>query len=285
MEFKVIDLIKYYVKNLMLALIVIGISLIAGYYYLDNVYEVEYVAKTTVMLGANEETTDIGFNQKVIKNYLELVKSKNVLEGIINKTGLDYSNGELKRMINASFAEDTEFITISVISNDKNDAAKLSYAVYEGLVAEVERIFKISNIHLVESDTEGYKLYSDKLLIIILIFISLLMSWGIVLINYLFFPNFILQEKINSFRKYLKNKIKEKKEIRNIKREKKKQELENKKKELVKEVEKKKQVVKKNESKSSKKTNVNDTKKRTTKKSNVIKTKKTVSKKGSKKNG
>lgn len=263
MDFKVVDLIKFYFKNIMLVLLSFGISLGIGYYYFFEVYESEYVANTTIMLGANEESTDIGFNQKVINNYLELVKSKNVIDYTINKTGLDYTNSQLKGMISASFAEDTEFITISVISKDKDDVAKLSYAVYEGLVAEVERIFKINNIHLVDTDSVGDVIYSDNLLLLVVLGLSFGVSFCVTTINYLFFPQFNLQKIVNN----LKNNIKEKRVIRKkVSEERRKQKI------LEQEMVNKKDTTKKGNKKRT------ETKDKTIEKNKTIKIKKSNSK-------
>ena len=222
MEFKVVDLIKYYFKNITISLLVIIISLSIGLHYIFNIYETKYEAKTTIMLGANEQKTDLGFNKSVIKNYLELINSTNVLEKTIESTKVKYTVKQLREMTDAYYEDDTQLITIKVKSTNKNDAPKLSYALYQELEKEVERIFRINNIHLIDTDTKGYEKYSTNILVLITVSLSVIISILINVVMFLINSELCFDKKIWYFIKEKTGKKKNKKSKKNNKKSKKK---------------------------------------------------------------
>ena len=222
MEFKVVDLIKYYFKNITISLLVIIISLSIGLHYIFNIYETKYEANTTIMLGANEQKTDLGFNKSVIKNYLELINSTNVLEKTIESTKVKYTVKQLREMTDAYYEDDTQLITIKVNSTNKNDAPKLSYALYQELEKEVERIFRINNIHLIDTDTKGYEKYSTTILVLITVSLSVIISILINVVMFLINSELCFDKKIWYFIKEKTGKKKNKKSKKNNKKSKKK---------------------------------------------------------------
>lgn len=195
MEFKINDLVKYYFKHIVLDFIVFAFALIIGLFYIFNIYEPEYVGKTTFMLGVcvhecdEDSHIDIYFNDAVVKDYMELATTNLVLEKANEMAGLKYKTGELKEMVDVTYEEDTQYIVVTVSSTNKKDGSKLSYNIYKVLVDEVNRIFDINNIHLVDTSEEGSLKYSKSLLISIAIIVSLIVSFAIMTIKFLFFSN------------------------------------------------------------------------------------------------
>jgi len=189
------DLVKYYFKNIFLNTILIFIVFVIGLFYIFNIYENKYVSKTTIMLGVciheceEDEHLNIEFNKKVLFDYIELIKSNLVIDKAIELSKLDYNVKEVRSMLDVSYEEDTEYIKIEITSNNKKHSSKLSYNLYEALTNEVERIFDIDNIHLVDTDEIGYLKTSSKKLIIIDAIIAVIVSIVIMIIKFLFFLN------------------------------------------------------------------------------------------------
>lgn len=187
------DLVKYYFKNIFLNTILIFIVFVIGLFYIFNIYENKYVSKTTIMLGVciheceEDEHLNIEFNKKVLFDYIELIKSNLVIDKAIELSKLDYNVKEVRSMLDVSYEEDTEYIKIEITSNNKKHSSKLSYNLYEALTNEVERIFDIDNIHLVDTDEIGYLKTSSKKLIIIDAIIAVIVSIVIMIIKFLFF--------------------------------------------------------------------------------------------------
>lgn len=182
MKFGIKDLIKYYFKNIVFNVAIIAVMILLGYVYIFNFYKEEYVAKTTFMLGVcvhdceEESHLNVEFNKKVLFDYMELIKTDLVLKKANDKSNLNYKVSELKEMVDVSYEEDTEYVRIVVTSNNKSDSAKLSLNLYEALTEEVDRIFDISNIHLVDVDGIGYLKTSKSSLIMMDILIGLIIS-------------------------------------------------------------------------------------------------------------
>lgn len=214
MEFKIIDLFKYYLKNYLLSSIVFFITLLIGMIYIFNFYEKEYVAKTTIMLGVCEHICEeadhlnVNFNKAVVNDYMELIKSDTVLSDAIKNANSKYRVSELKKMIKVSYKEDTEYIIIELTSKNENDTQELRNNIYESLKKEVNRIFQINNIHLVDNDQNGSLKYSDKLLIMVVIVLAFITSFLGTTINFLFFPDFNLKTEWDVYRIMRKNKKK-----------------------------------------------------------------------------
>lgn len=200
MEFKINDLVKYYFKHIGLDFIVFAFALIIGLFYIFNIYEPEYVGKTTFMLGVCEHECDVDshidihFNDAVVKDYMELATTNLVLEKANEMAGLKYKTGELKEMVDVTYEEDTQYIIVTASSTNKKDGSELSYNIYKVLIDEVNRIFDINNIHLVDTSEEGSLKYSKSLLISIAVIVSFIISFAVMTIKFLFFSN--TKEKI-----------------------------------------------------------------------------------------
>ena len=195
MEFNIMDLVKYYFKNIFLNIVLIFLVFIIGILYIFNIYKNEYISNTTIMLGVciheceEDEHLNVDFNKKVLFDYMELIKSNLVIDKAIELSELDYSVKQVRNMLDVSYEEDTEYIRIEITSNNKKHSSILSYNLYEALANEVERIFDIDNIHLVDTDEIGYLKTSSKKLIVIDVLISIIISVIIMITKFLFFKN------------------------------------------------------------------------------------------------
>ncbi len=188
---KLVTFIKYYFNHFVMNSIIILIMLLLGYVYIYNFYEEKYVANTTLMMGVcvheceEESHLNIDFNKKVLLDYMELIKSDLVLDKANKLSNLNYNIKELRDMVDVSYVEETEYIKISVTSNNQWSSAKLSHNIYNALNDEVKRIFDIDNIHLVDNDTTGYLKKDIKILLLINILVSICVSIIVTLIRFL----------------------------------------------------------------------------------------------------
>ena len=193
MDFKIMDLVKYYFKHWFLSFLLIFLIFIIGILYIFNIHESKYVSKTTIMLGVcvheceEDEHLNVDFNKKVLFDYMELIKSDLVIKNAIELSELNYKVKEVSNMLDVSYEEDTEYIKIKISSNNKKHSSKLSYNLYESLKIEVKRIFDIDNIHLIDTDEIGYLKTSNKKLIVIDALIAIIVSIVIITIKFLFF--------------------------------------------------------------------------------------------------
>ena len=233
MQFNLLDLIKYYFKNYVLALVIFLLVCFTGVLYMHYGYEQQYIGTTTMMLGARYDKND---NENIIdnlksgwvQNYIKLITSNKVLKMANEKSKLNYTEGQLHDMVNAYYEEETLYITIEVTSKNKKDSAMLSYNIYKSLIEEVERIFSVKNIYLVDRSVAGTEKYSSKYILFVIVTIGLILSFLAATCNYLFFPTFDLQSKIKDIMRKMKKRRKQQRKIkrqRRIKRQEEKKKL------------------------------------------------------------
>lgn len=107
-------------------MIIIGVALAAvGMMYanMQKGPEVPMYKATTKMYMASNAST---FGQTSIPNYLEMVKSRKVLENVIEKLGLNMSYAELSGCISSSSPSGTSMLYLSVVFPDPEWAKKIT---------------------------------------------------------------------------------------------------------------------------------------------------------------
>lgn len=83
--------------------------------------------KTTSSGGTESQTVnDINMYQKLVETYSTITKSRTVAEDVIAKLNLDLSVGELQGMISSAAKGNTQFLNISITSNDREQAYKIA---------------------------------------------------------------------------------------------------------------------------------------------------------------
>ena len=142
-------------------IIIVCISLIIGWYYSYFMITPEYQSFTTLLLAQNTTNsdgtsgqitqTDITLNQKLISTYSALIKTKDVLEQVIQNLGIDITQEELKNNISVSAVSGTELIKITVQDENPENAAKIADEIANVFKERIAKdIYNINNIHIVE---------------------------------------------------------------------------------------------------------------------------------------
>ena len=142
-------------------IIIVCISLIIGWYYSYFMITPEYQSFTTLLLAQNTTNsdgtsgqitqTDITLNQKLISTYSALIKTKDVLEQVIQNLGIDITQEELKNNISVSAVSGTELIKITVQDENPENAAKIADEIANVFKEKIAKdIYNIDNIHIVE---------------------------------------------------------------------------------------------------------------------------------------
>lgn len=192
-NFNIMDLIVFYFKKIFSNTVIIILVFLIGLNYINNFYETKYVAKTTFMIGAcfhdceQESHLNIDFNKKILFDYMQLIKSDRLLEKVNKLANLKYSTSELRSMVKVSYEEDTEYVIISVESTNEIDSAVIAYELYDVLGDEIERVFDVNNIHMIDSNSLGREKISKKMLIIYDLLIAIIISIIKCIIEFIFF--------------------------------------------------------------------------------------------------
>lgn len=166
------DLLMYFVKKIPIVLVVSLSVLILGLAYTLFIKTPLYHGNTTLILvsqdnGQNQNAstmqTEIGINQKLVATYTKLIKSRSVLNQVIDKLGLPDSYETLKNKISVSSVNDTEIIEISVSDKNPQDAAVIADTVAEVFKKEIQTIYNLENVSIIDEAVVEEKPYNMQL--------------------------------------------------------------------------------------------------------------------------
>ena len=94
--------------------------------------------------------------------YSEIIKSRRVIEQVIDNLSLDYSYAELTKNVSVSSVNDTEIIKVAVNNPDRGVAADITNEIVKVFSAEIVVIYegKVSNVSTIDKATEAKAPYN-----------------------------------------------------------------------------------------------------------------------------
>lgn len=144
------QLLRFYVKKWKWIALLTIIGALAGFVYNSYIQVPLYKSDATLLLvkqdaaGAAQDTT-------LINNYIQLLKSRRVLEPVITKQNNEISYEQLSASVTATNEKNTEVIKLSI----STDNAKMSKELVDGTIIsfknEVKEIYDLDNIRIVDS--------------------------------------------------------------------------------------------------------------------------------------
>lgn len=126
-EIDLLDLLYFYRSKILwiIAAFLIG-ALVAG---LITVFVItpKYTATSTMYMvssssGSVVDLTDLNIGESLSSDYIELIKTRPIIESVIEDLKLDYNYAEVLGMLNISVMPDTRIIKIAVTSADPKEA-------------------------------------------------------------------------------------------------------------------------------------------------------------------
>ncbi|MCD8004085.1 MAG: Wzz/FepE/Etk N-terminal domain-containing protein [Oscillospiraceae bacterium] len=95
-------------------------------------------------------TSDLSAAQSLIDTYVVILKSRNVLETVIEKGELECSYGELRGMISAGSVDSTEVFEIFVTSDDPQEAQDIANTIAQVLPDKIYEIIQGSSSIIID---------------------------------------------------------------------------------------------------------------------------------------
>ena len=163
-----------------------------------------YKSNTSVIL-VSENTTNLGTinselqaNNTLVSTYSQIVKSRKVINKVINNLNLDYSYKELNERINVSSVDDTAIIKIEVADPDNELAAKIANEVATVFMIEVQKFYHLDNVSVVDKAVPVDNAYNVNYIKdnIIYLAIGIVVSFGIIFIFFYFDTTIKTSEEI-----------------------------------------------------------------------------------------
>lgn len=196
-EINIKDLLSYLKKYIFIIVLVAAFFLIEIIIYDKNIKTPMYSSSTTLVLTqANENTNmnttitqnDININQKLVKTYSQIIKSKLVLQQVIDNLKLDYTVGELSGKISVQSVQDTEILRISVKDKDKKKTAIIANEVAEVFSKEVAQIYQLNNISIIDKAVVPTGVCNNTLKrdMVLAVFVAVALSVGVLFVIYYF---------------------------------------------------------------------------------------------------
>ena len=154
-EIDLIELFGYYRQRVvwLVAAFIIG-ALIAGC-ITQFVITPKYTATSKMYMVSSSsqsvvDLTDFNIGQSMSSDYMELLKTRPIIQGVIDEQGLSYTYDELVSMISLSVVTDTRIVTINVTSTDKKEAMNIANALAEKGVKELPKVMETPEPHIAE---------------------------------------------------------------------------------------------------------------------------------------
>ncbi len=198
-EVKINEFIKYYKNSIGYIIIVMLVCLIAGLIY-SMYFKVPMYSSTSTIVIATEDgldgqtSTDITLNQKLVDTYKEIIKSRTVIEDTIENLELSTNYETLHEYISVSSVTNTEVINITVSHENAKVAQDIVTEITKIFSNEVEDLYKIENIKILDKASTASEPYNINLLKDSAIYLGI----GFIIMSLLVFIKFYLDNSIKT---------------------------------------------------------------------------------------
>lgn len=181
-----------FIKNKLglLIIITVGICLLGCVYGLF-LQKPMYKSYTTIILsGSDSQITqsELSLSKSLVDTYAEIVKSRRVLEQVIEELNLDTTYEKLSNKISVTSVNNTEIIKIIVTDTDPTEAKNIANVTANYFTKEVVDLYKVNNVNVLdEANTTNipYNINVAKQIIIYL-FIGFIIGAGVLFIIFYF---------------------------------------------------------------------------------------------------
>lgn len=168
------ELLNILAKRKWIVIVSSIIFLIIGIIYSLFLSTPMYRADTTLIVSSpkGDLALDIGtisVNQKIVVTYGKIVKSRAVLEAVIDELNLDTSYENFLPMVSADPVDNTEILRISVKDKSRMQSVVIADKIAEVFKDEALRILKVDNIEVVDRAAATENTVNRSLLVIMIL--------------------------------------------------------------------------------------------------------------------
>lgn len=136
---------------MLLTLFAVIVTGLLSFYVIKPVYEVT----ATLVVQTNSTNNQIGYNdlmvnQKLVKTYSEILKSRYICDTVIQKLDLRISVKELLEKIRIKAAEDSLITSITVTDNNPGRAVEIANTFAQTFSANLKYVLKVDNVTILD---------------------------------------------------------------------------------------------------------------------------------------
>jgi len=174
-EFNILEFLKYYWSKIIFVILFILIGIIGSYVYTFSAQIPIYQSSTSLVLTKSDSNNttitqnDITLNKNLVSTYRQIIKSRRILEKVINRMHLDIDYETLSERVEVSSIDNTELIVISVYNENNVLAKNIADEIAQVFKEEIVEIYSIENISIIDEalvSEEPYNVHVLKQFII-----------------------------------------------------------------------------------------------------------------------
>lgn len=154
------DLFNYFKKKIPLFLAITTLIVALGSVYSLFLQQPIYQSRATIILGSNKSNpithNEVNINKNLVDTYSQVVKSRRVLDKVLDKLSLDYSYEKLLRQISVSSIKNTEIIEITVLNPEPARAKDVANATAEFFTQEISGLYNVENVNVLDYAIEPH---------------------------------------------------------------------------------------------------------------------------------
>lgn len=152
----------------------------------------KYESTTKIVVLSKQDSNtltnqDMQISTSLTKDYVELIKSRTVTEGVIAQLGLDMTHEQLLKKLSVDTPTDTRVVSITIKDTDPYTAAEIANAVRDVASKHIQQVMDIKAVNVVETANIPDKPSSPNTLKrgLIGVLLGILLSLVIVVVVYL----------------------------------------------------------------------------------------------------
>ena len=159
-EIDLLELAQVLLSKLWLIIIVVIIGAGAAFGITYGFVKPQYTASTLLYVNNSNvsvgsasfsiSTADLSAAQKLVDTYVVILKSRRVLNDVIEESGTDYSYNELYSRINAAAVNNTEIFSITITADSPQEAEKIANTIALILPDKISEIVNGSDVKIVD---------------------------------------------------------------------------------------------------------------------------------------
>ncbi len=154
-EIDIGQLLGYFKSKIIYIIFAMSIAFCLSSIYVNRFRVPEYTSYTTILLNQTNENasitaSDLQINKSLVSTYGQIIKSKRVLRTVIQKLNLDIEYAALANSVSVGEVTDTSILRISVTDPDSSRAADIANEIAEVFSEEIQEIYKIENISIID---------------------------------------------------------------------------------------------------------------------------------------
>lgn len=195
-ELNLKELLNYYLKKLPIIVVITLLFLILGYVYIEKIQIPMYHGTTTIILVEKQDekvssdvtSNELLMNEKLVATYSQIVKSRRVLDQVIDDLKLKDTVNELAERIEVTSVSETSIIKITVSDRSNKRAVRIVNKIADVFKNEVTEIYNLENVSVIDEAIVEDNPYNVNVIKQMLIFalVGIVLSCGIIFVMFYF---------------------------------------------------------------------------------------------------